>query len=103
MVTLIVRFQVQEGKEPAAIAAMEKMATAVQASEPGALAYTFNRSKMNPREFYIYELYKDAEALTEHNKTEHMRDLQIAFAGFMDRSSFKVEMLEQAAGFIRGA
>lgn len=100
MLTQIVRFQVQEGKELDAVNAMEKMADAVVANEPGVLAYTFNRGKVNPREFYIYELYENDEALAEHNKTDHVRELQIAFASFIDRSTFNVEMLQQVAGFV---
>jgi quinol monooxygenase YgiN len=101
MVTLIVRFQVIEGQESEALAAMEKMGDAVLANEPGVLAYTFNRGKVNPKEFYVYELYDTEEAFAEHNRTEHMRDLQQAFASVMDRSTFNVEMLEQVAGFVR--
>ena len=103
MVTLIVKFNVIEGQEDEALAAMEKMGDAVLANEPGVLAYTFNRGKVNPREFYVYELYDSEEAFGEHNKTGHMRELQQAFASVMDRSSFNVEMLDQVAGFVRRA
>lgn len=103
MVTLIVKFNVIEGQENQALEAMEKMGDAVLANEPGVLAYTFNRGRVNPREFYIYELYDSEEAFAEHNKTEHMRELQQAFASVMDRATFNVEMLEQVAGFVRRA
>jgi quinol monooxygenase YgiN len=103
MVTVIVRFRVVEGKEEEALAAMSKMADAVLANEPGVLAYTFNRGRVDPREYYIYELYDSEESFAEHNKTEHMKELQVAFASVMDRATFNVEMLEQVAGFVRRA
>lgn len=103
MVTLIVKFNVIEGQEGEALAAMEKMGDAVLANEPGVLAYTFNRGKVNPREFYIYELYDSEDSFAAHNKTEHMRALQQSFASVMDRGTFNVEMLDQVAGFVRRA
>lgn len=101
MITVIARFQMQPGKEFEAIEALKQMAAAVEANEPGAIAYTMNRGKVNPLEIYVYEVYKDSEAFDAHRKTPHMREMQAAFAETMDRASFNVEMLEQFAGFVR--
>lgn len=101
MVTVLARFEIQEGKEMEALKAVREMADAVKANEPGCLVYTVNRGQVNPQEIYIYEVYTDQGAFDAHRRTDHMRDLQSAFDEYLDRSSFNVEMLHQEAGFIR--
>ena len=47
MITLLARFEMLEGKEIEVIEAIRKMAAAVKANEPGFLAYTALRGKVN--------------------------------------------------------
>ncbi len=101
MITVLARFEMTKGKEDEALSALKKMAGAVNASEPGALLYTVTRGQVNPLEVYIYEVYKDRESFDAHRKTEHMREFVSLFNGALNRASFNVEVLEEAAGFVR--
>ncbi|MDO8614743.1 MAG: putative quinol monooxygenase [Dehalococcoidia bacterium] len=103
MITMLARFEMLQGKEDEALAAVSVMAEAVKAHEPGALLFTVSQGQVNPLEIYIYEVYKDQEAFDAHRKTAHMREFQAAFGQTLDRASFNVEMLKQVAGFVRPA
>ncbi len=48
MNTIIASFRIIEGKEAEAEEAMQKQAAAVEANEPGALAYVFHRHAKDP-------------------------------------------------------
>lgn len=96
MITVLARFGMIKGKEDEALAALTKMAGAVKANEPGAVVYSVTRGQVNP-----LEVYKDRESFDAHHKTEHMRQMQSAFDGSVSRASFNVEVLEEAAGFVR--
>jgi len=101
MITALARFEMIKGKEDEALAALTKMAGAVKANEPGAVVYAVTRGQVNPLEVYVYEVYKDRESFDAHRKTEHMRQMQSAFDGSLSRASFNIEILEEAAGFVR--
>ncbi len=101
MQTVIARFKIQPGKESEALEALKAMTAAVEANEPGALAYAMHRGQVDPLEVYVYEVYADRAAFDAHRKTDHMRELQSRFAQLMDPASFNVEMLERVAGFVR--
>ena len=101
MVTVIARFKMQPGKEDEALAAVKKMATEVEANEPGALAYVMHRGQVDPLEIYVYEVYADQAAFDAHRRIPHMDAMQANFAQLMDRTSFNADLLERVAGFIR--
>lgn len=101
MITVIARFKMLPDKEAEALAALKEMVAAVEANEPGVVAYGCNRGKSDPLQVCFYEVYRDQEAFDAHSKTPHMAAMRAAFAQTMDRASFSVEMLEQLAGFVR--
>ena len=101
IVTVLARFEMLEGKEIQAFAVFQRMADEVKANEPGCLMYAITRGQVNPREVYVYEMYKNQEALNAHRKTEHMTDFRSASEGLLDRGSFNVELLDEVAGFVR--
>jgi quinol monooxygenase YgiN len=101
MINVIARFKMQPGKEDEALKAISEMAAAVEANEPGALAYVLHRGQVDPLEIYVYEGYADHAAFDAHRKTPHMKELQSNFSHLMDPASFNVELLERIAGFMR--
>lgn len=103
MITVVSRFRMQPGKESEAEKALTEMAAAVEANEPGALVYLFNRSQKDPSEVIVFEAYADHAAFDAHRKTPHMEELQAKFSHLMDPASFNVELLERFAGFVRQA
>ncbi|MBI1885103.1 MAG: antibiotic biosynthesis monooxygenase [Chloroflexi bacterium] len=103
MVTILARFKVQPGKEAEAEQALREMAGAVEANEPGALAYVFHRSRSDPAEVTVFEVYADDGAFSTHGTSAHMTKLRSAFGSVFDPGSVKIERLERFAGFIRSA
>lgn len=101
LISQLTRVQAQKGKEHDAYAAYIKMARAVSANEPGCLMYAVTRGQMNAQEIYIYEIYRNQAAFDDHRRTDHLKELQAAFDGFLDRASFNVEILDEVVGFVR--
>ena len=101
MVTIIARFTMQEGKEEKALEELRKMAEAVQANEPGTLAYLFLRSPDNLSEIIFFESYADDAAFQAHMQTPHMGAFRSAFGEAFDGSKTKFERLERVSGFSR--
>ena len=101
MTTILAQFKIQPGKETEAKKTLSEMAAAVEANEPGALAYLMHRSQRDPTDITVFEVYADDEALSTHNQTPHMAQLRSAFGPVFDPASLKIERLERFAGFIR--
>ena len=101
MNTIIARLTMQDGKEEEALAHLRKMGDAVQANEPGALAYAIHRSLENPSEIVFVEVYTDDAALQSHGQTAHMGEFRAAFAEIFDAPKTKIERLERIGGFVR--
>jgi quinol monooxygenase YgiN len=100
--TILARFKIIPGKEKEAEEAIQKMAAAVQAKEPGALTYIFHRNRKEPAEITVFEVYRDDDAFTNHTSTDHMGEFRSHFASLFDPSAVQIERLERVAGFNRG-
>jgi quinol monooxygenase YgiN len=101
MRTILARFKIMPGKEAEAEAAMKSQAAPVEAEEPGALTYVFMRSRKEPSEITVFEIYKDDEAFEAHRTTAHMGIFRGYFGSIFDPPSVKIERLEQIAGVRR--
>lgn len=101
MLTNIFRVKIKDGKEEEALAKVTAMAEAVQANEPGTLAYVVHRNQKDPSEIVIFERYADAAALESHGKTAHMGAMRENFAEIFDTASIKIERLDRIAGEVR--
>jgi len=101
MITIIARFKMQAGKEEEALQSTRKMAEAVQANEPGALAYFAHRSQEDPLEIMFFEVYAGDDAFQAHAQTPHMAEMRSAFPQLFDVSQVKVERWERVGGFAR--
>ncbi len=101
MTTILARFRVQPGKEAEAEVAISEMVAAVEANEPGALTYIMHRSRKDPGEITVFEVYAGDEALDSHNKTPYMAQFRSHFGPLFDPASVKIERLERLAGFVR--
>ena len=62
-----------EGKEAAITDLLRKMTTLSNA-EPGCLVYEAYQSTTDPREFFLYEKYRDEKAAQEHKQSDHYRE-----------------------------
>lgn len=50
---------------------------AASRQEPGCLMYIVHRHKTDPRQFFIYEQYRDEAALQAHHETPHFQEYAI--------------------------
>jgi quinol monooxygenase YgiN len=72
--TVSVTWIAKEGEEEAVEAALKALVEPSRA-EPGVLVYIPHRDPEDPRKFYIFEQYTDADAYTAHTETEHFKTL----------------------------
>lgn len=101
MVSLLFRMRIRDGKEAEAVAQLASMASAVEANEPGVLAYVFHRATDDPMQVVLFESYVDDEAFQAHMKTPHMAAFRASVAELFDTSNIQVERLDRVAGVVR--
>ncbi len=101
MITIIAHLKILPGKESEAEKALSDMVSAVEANEPGALAYIMHRSQRDPTDVTIFEVYTDGDAFSTHTQSAHFAALQPKMAQFADLPAVKIERLERFAGFVR--
>jgi (4S)-4-hydroxy-5-phosphonooxypentane-2,3-dione isomerase len=70
--TVSVTWIAKEGEEEAVATALKALVEPSRA-EPGVLVYIPHRDPEDPRKFYIFEQYADADAYTAHTETEHFK------------------------------
>lgn len=76
MITILTWMKAKPGMEPQLQRALEQMVEAVAAEEPGVVRYFVYRVADSPSEFYLYEQYRDRDALRVHGETAHMARLR---------------------------
>jgi autoinducer 2-degrading protein len=86
MITIAALIKVKEGKGDEAEKEFRKMVSEVRAKEPGNLKYLVHRSIDDPTRFFIYEIYKDEEAIKAHTSTPHFRNMFSTLDPLMDGS-----------------
>ena len=101
MITVIARLKILPGKESEADEALSEMVAAVEANEPGALAYIMHRSQRDATDVTIFEIYADRDAFATHTQSAHFAALQPKLAQVADLSTVKIDRLERIAGFVR--
>ena len=82
MVTLTAKLTIKEGKEKDFETTMRDKVVPEVRKEPGNRAYTFCRSKDNPRVFMFYEEYVDQAAFDAHRK--HLGELGVNLGELLD-------------------
>ena len=100
MITQIARFKLNLDKEEEGLAVLKEMCEAVEANEPGVLAYICSRSAKNPDELVFFEVYKDEAALKAHGTTPHLGKIRKAF-GTLLLPPLEVTRLDRIGGFAR--
>ena len=103
MITVLFRMKFRDGKEDEALAKVTALAEAVNANEPGTLAYVVHRSQEDPLEIVFFERYADGAAHEAHAKSAHMGAMRENFAEIFDPASIKVEQLDRIAGEVRAS
>jgi quinol monooxygenase YgiN len=80
MRTVVAKFRVLPGKDDEAEAAMKKLASAVDAAEPGALLYIWHRHVKDPSQIMVFEVYADDDAVAAHRASPHLAEFVALFS-----------------------
>ena len=76
MIGLIARLKVKDGKADEFERAFAELAKIVNSdAEPGNLLYQLTKSRTDPSEYPVLELYADQTAVDAHPKTRHFAEL----------------------------
>ena len=75
MITIAALIKAKEGKGDEIEKELQKMAVEVTTKEPGAIKYVAHRGIDDPTRFFVYEIYKDEEAIKTHTSTAHFKSL----------------------------
>jgi len=70
----VVRISAKPGREEELLRVLTAMAAAARLDE-GAEIYAVHRGRRDPSEFFIYELYRDKDALRRHGANEALQAL----------------------------
>jgi quinol monooxygenase YgiN len=93
MIASISTVKVQDGKGAEFESIVADMTAKVRASEPGTLLYQLTKSRSGANTFKFMELYKDQDAFTSHDETDHYKEL-LRKAGPLLAAPPDVEMLD---------
>jgi quinol monooxygenase YgiN len=83
MIGICAQFTCQSGKNTEFEALLTEFVTTVKANEAGALVYQLCKDEKNPDNYFMLELYANAEALALHGKTDHMAALVGKIGAFL--------------------
>jgi quinol monooxygenase YgiN len=101
MHTITAQFRIIEGKEAEAEAAIKKVVEGLDANEPGALKYIWHRGVKDPNQVFVFEIYRDDEALEQHRGTPHLKEFQALFGTVFDPATTKITRLDRIASVER--
>ena len=107
IITQTAAFRIDPAREADAIAALTELAKAVEANEPGVLAYIPHRVASDPTQIVFFEVYADEAAMKNHGQQPHLAKLREAFGAglfkpFAEGKPVEIVKLERIAGFTRG-
>jgi quinol monooxygenase YgiN len=76
MIVLAVTWVANSGKEQAVANIFRKLEEASR-QEPGCLMYVVHRHRTEPGTFFIYEQYRDDQALEAHRQSPHFQEYAV--------------------------
>jgi quinol monooxygenase YgiN len=106
MITQTAAFRMDPAREAEALAALAELAAAVEANEPGLLAYIPHRVAADPTQVVFFEVYADEAALQSHGQQPHVAKLREHFGAglfkpYAEGKFVEIVKLERIAGFCR--
>jgi len=84
MITIVAKLQAAPGKEADLRTVLTEMVGNVKTKETGKVpTYSLHTSDTDPALFLFYEQYSDADALTAHGTTDHMKAMGAQLSGLL--------------------
>ena len=80
---IVATMKIQDGKNAEFEAFFTELAKQVRANEPGNIAYQLTKSRKDPQEYKVLELYTDQDAVTVHGQTDYFKAAGPKFAGVL--------------------
>lgn len=80
---VLAKLPIKEGEKDTFLTAFAAMQAQVE-QEPGTEIYILNWDQKQPNVAYIYELYRDGDALASHGASDAMKALMGALGGVLD-------------------
>ncbi len=71
---MVARWPPRDGESEAIESILRELAAAVR-REPGNLQFSVHRSREDPNDFLLYEIYASEDAFRDHQRTEHFKRL----------------------------
>jgi quinol monooxygenase YgiN len=99
MIVFAATLTAKSGKEQSLQDALVEMVSKVQ-EEEGTLIYTLLRSKEDPKQFTVYEKYKNQAALDHHDTTTHMNKFRAKLDSLLG-DAIKIDHFEEIASISR--
>jgi len=108
VITQTAAFRIDGAREAEAIAALTELANAVEANEPGVLAYIPHKVAADPTLVVFFEVYADEAAIASHGQQPHLAKLREHFGAglfkpFAEGKFVEIVKLDRIAGFSRGS
>jgi quinol monooxygenase YgiN len=94
MLGAIARLKVQDGKGAEFETAFKALAARVRSDEPGNHLYQLCKSRSDPNEYVVMEIYADEAALDAHRGSAHFRELGAALGPLMQPGRPTIELLD---------
>ena len=83
MLGVVAKLKIKEGTNAEFEAAAGRLIEAVTSNEPGCLLYALHRTD-DPNLYVFMERYTDEEALANHGKSDHFKQIGREMGAFMD-------------------
>ena len=84
-----------------ALAALKELVAAVEANEPGVLAYICHVTQDDEPKIFFYEIYQDEAALANHGQQPHMAKIRGSLQSGALKMPLKIVKMDRVAGFYR--
>jgi quinol monooxygenase YgiN len=94
MIGAIARLKVQKGKGPEFEAMFRSLAARVRADEPGAKLYQLCKSRSDPNEYVVMEIYADQAAVDAHRNSAHFQAAVPEFGRLLQPGPMNLELID---------
>ncbi len=93
-------WKIKEGQEEKALGMIEKLTQAVEANEPGVLAYVAHRHAEEPNKVVFYEVFDSEETVKTHGAEPHLQEFIQGFSEAFE-GPLEITRLNKVGGFTR--
>jgi quinol monooxygenase YgiN len=94
MIGAIARLKVQEGRAGEFEAFFKALAAKVRADEPGNTLYQLCRSRTDPNEYVVMEIYADDAAIEAHRASPHFQAAIPSFRELLQPGPLNLELID---------